>query len=88
MKRPDLEELLQAREAEQTPAWLVVIDDLSQGDRTRWDFFFEMSVIEGLNAYSFSLARKKDLQISLENPKAKSPEEYLSRAFTHFLFTR
>lgn len=90
---PDLEaqiteDLLEQREAEGTPAWLKVVDDLSQGDRTRWDFFFSMSVQEGLNAQSFYVARKKEQQEMLNNPPAQSSEEFIARAVSQILFTR
>ena len=31
----------------------MLIDRLANNDRTRWDFFFEMPVIEFLNTISF-----------------------------------
>jgi hypothetical protein len=48
--------------------WLKVVDTLAGGDRTKYDFFFDMSVVEFLNAYS------------LENEKARQRSERLNQA--------
>jgi hypothetical protein len=43
--------------------WIAVIDSLSNGDRTKWNYFTEMGVVEFLN----TLAYYKDKQQELEN---------------------
>lgn len=48
--------------------WLRVVDSLAGGDRTKYDYFFEMSVVEFLNAYS------------LKNEEARQRSERLNQA--------
>jgi len=33
--------------------WIATINDMAGNDRTKWDYFFKMNVIELLNATSF-----------------------------------
>jgi len=33
--------------------WIAVVNDLSNNDRTKWDYFFKMNVIELLNTVTF-----------------------------------
>jgi len=89
--RAKADEMLQAmerREANTTPQWLAIIDDLAHGDRTKWDYFFEMPVVEFLNTYSFNLARKKELSQQLEAAAEKGPHVAIVRALNEILFTR
>ena len=33
--------------------WIATINDITNNDRTKWDYFFKMNVIEFLNTVSF-----------------------------------
>jgi hypothetical protein len=83
-----LELELQQREDNNTPLWLGIIDDLAHGDRTKWDFFFDMPVVEFLNTYSFNLARKKELGEQLDTAANLGPHASIQRALNQILFTR
>lgn len=39
------------REAHSINEWLYVVHTMSQGDFTKWDYFFNMPVVEFLNAH-------------------------------------
>lgn len=40
-------------------AWLKVVDALAHGDRTKWEYFLKMPVIEFLNAVAFQKDKVK-----------------------------
>lgn len=80
---------LQRIQDNNTPQWLTIIDDLAHGDRTQWDFFFEMPVTEFLNTYSFQMARKKILEKSMEEAITQGGNQAgIVRALSQILFTR
>jgi hypothetical protein len=83
-----IQEQIDARERSNTPRWLEIIDDLAQGDRTKWDFFFDLTVTEGLNAYSFRMAKANKLADNLVGPSAEGYQAFMHRAMLEILFTR
>jgi hypothetical protein len=87
-RREDRTAELQRRQDNNTPTWLTIIDDLAHGDRTQWSFFFEMPVIEFLNTYSFTMARKKELAARLDQVAADGPHAAIVTALHQLLFTR
>jgi len=42
--------------------WFFVLDNLSNSDRTKWDYFLEMNVIAFLNTLSFYRHKEKQLE--------------------------
>jgi hypothetical protein len=47
--------------------WLVTVDELAKGDKTQWDFFFNLTVIEFLNMAGFEKAKAEDEARRLED---------------------
>lgn len=79
---------MQRRQDNNTPQWLIIIDDLAHGDRTKWEYFFDMPVVEFLNTYSFSIARKRELASQLEAAAKLGAHSAIVRAINQILFTR
>lgn len=40
--------------------WIEIVDRLADKDRTKWDYFLNMNVIEFLNAVAYDVDRRKD----------------------------
>ncbi len=83
-----IQEQLREREVNQTPAWLKIVDSLAGGDRTRWSFYFDMDVLEGLNAYSFEMEKRRENSKDLEASAKNGFESYVSTALRIILFNR
>jgi hypothetical protein len=39
--------------------WIATINDMCNNDRTKWDYFFQMNVIEFLNTISFYMDKSE-----------------------------
>ncbi len=49
--------------------WIATINDMANNDRTKWDYFFKMNVIEFLNTTSFYKDKGEDDKRKIENYK-------------------
>jgi len=78
-------EILEARERDQTPQWLRITDKLAGGDRQKWDYFFNMSVIEGLNAYSFYKLKHQERAEAMDQAAAKGIDDVVYTALRQLL---
>jgi hypothetical protein len=87
-RQEEIQAAVQRRQENNTPQWLTIIDDLAQGDRTKWDYFFNMPIIEFLNTYSFRMARKRELANELEQAANQGAHSAIVRALNQILFTR
>lgn len=49
--------------------WLITLDNISNNDRTKWDYFQQMNAVEFLNylAYVKSKAKEQERQQRLQN---------------------
>ncbi len=76
-------------EADNIPLYFRAIHELSHGDRTKWEFFFELPVLEFLNAWSFHRAMRREGISDLERSADKAGfEGFMSRAMIMSIFTR
>lgn len=55
-------------------SWLKTVDNIAGGDRTKWDFFLNMPLVEFLNAVSFQIekdrARTERLNTAAQSAKS------------------
>ena len=57
--------------------WLELVDKLCRGDRTKWDYFLQMGLIEFLNTLAFHTTIKKEQQKRLEKAAGQGFEAYV-----------
>lgn len=57
--------------------WLEMIHHMANKDRTKWDFFLNMRLIEFLNAVAFYKQQSKEKMKRLEQASAKGYENYV-----------
>lgn len=57
--------------------WLELIHMMAQKDRTKWDFFLQMPLIEFLNALAFYKQQSKERLKRLELASAKGYQNYV-----------
>jgi hypothetical protein len=46
--------------------WIALINTMANNDRSKWDYFFEMNIIEFLNAVCFSKDKAEHEQKEME----------------------
>lgn len=87
-RHKEIQEQIRRRDLDNTPTWLKVIDDLAGGDRLKWDAYFDMSVVELLNAYSFNLSRNRTRSETLKQTASMGFEAHISAILTDMLFNK
>lgn len=71
---------------DQSPiVWLEIVDKIVKGDRTKWDFILDMSLIEFLNAMAFYKAKTKERQKRLEDAASKGFNPYIVACLNEML---
>lgn len=74
------------RAVDQSPiVWLEIVDKIVKGDRTKWDFILDMSLIEFLNAMAFYKAKTKERQKRLEDAASKGFNSYIVACLNEML---
>lgn len=54
----------------------------------KWDAYFDMTVIEGLNAYSFYKQKRKQISEATDQALDKGYHAFMVTAIREILFTR
>lgn len=52
--------------------WYCTLDGLSNNDRTKWDYFLDMKIIEFLNTLSYFRDKQKDQQRQIDEATGKN----------------
>lgn len=51
--------------------WVVALDNITNGDRSKWDYYFEMGAVDFLNYLSFVKDKQENLKEMYEKEKRK-----------------
>ena len=68
-----------------TLIWLELVDKLCRGDRTKWDYFLQMGLIEFLNTVAFYKSTKKEQSKRLEQAANKGYQTYIVAVLNEML---
>lgn len=66
-------------------SWLELVDKMANRDRTKWEFFLEMSLIEFFNAIAYYKAQTQERNKRLEQSANKGFQPYVIAVLNEML---